>query len=781
MTDASQLEQAGSSHTEDEAAKLTDGSSVQEHKARRVLEKIEALAVRLIGSPPYRMNLGQVATLVTIPVFCWVFFTTWSGMIDIMRRETYDWIGVLGAFVGTTAILVMLASTSLSLGADLGALIARRQFLGERIVIKTLVTSSVFLFVFSMSAFFSFTYYYTNIFRLSSKKIVSEMQPMELAAEVLLTASKQINANYDADTVRIVSAPGMNAYLESLDALLQVANNTGSGFREEIRKNQDRLQRTAAEAAKKTAADLQDAQATNRQLDETRNKIVALNQIAVDLEPIIKSKQDEIVSLTSTARQEDQLAVDAAKGLDGLGAACGPNCKSHQAKATAARSRIATIRQTLTAPVNDRANAITRRDALTAQIITLRQKIESASLARKQLVPKEESAPDLDTTLRELANLRNQIRSDPTWAKIRQAKAHCNLIFVTARQSNMLPAVVREDFECEPSEAVAHDLLTARDELIANRAAFVQKCSLDGAVRESIMAITLRIRNSSEVDTSTASNAFNDTKQIVDECVVSGKAAGLSELDVQGLLKRSDAFLRSHTMERNRFELAREAFLSVTPDATMAISVAVAQDAFMLVMKLLSEIFKRETKTREGPTLPPAMDVTDSDANDSDIRVMKVLLRASRPLHGDMSAFDPNAYGVTTLPENVRENLIGLLNRLVREETAYLDGKGIYVLENQTLMEVESRLETALKQADARATASAERAARNDAAAFSESEYRRTLGAGAVWRPRKRSALERYLSPPLPPSWSETGENSGAPHSDAANTYADHEGTGEIA
>ena len=234
-----------------------------------------------------------------------------------------------------------------------------------------------------------------------------------------------------------------------------------------------------------------------------------------------------------------------------------------------------------------------------------------------------------------------------------------------------------------------HDLLTARDELIVNRAAFIQKCSLDGAVRESIMAITLRIRNESEVDTSTASNAFNDTKQIVDECVVGGKAAGLSELDVQGLLKRSDAFLRSHTMERNRFELAREAFLSLTPDATMAISVAVAQDAFILVMKLLSEIFKRETKTREGPTLPPAMDVTDSDADDPDIRVMKVLLRASRPLHGDMSAFDPNAYGVTILPENVRENLVGLLNRLVREETAYLDGKGIYVIENQTLMEVE--------------------------------------------------------------------------------------------
>lgn len=780
MADANSIEQNESPQIAGETVQQSEGSMLEEPKARQFLKKIQASVERLIGPPPYTITLGQVATVVTIPVFCWVFFTTWSGMIDIMRRETYDWVGVLGACVGTTAILVMLAATSLSLGADLGALIARRQFLGERIVIKTVVTSTVFLFVFSMSAFFSFTYYYTNIFRLSSKKIVSEMQPMELAADVLLAGSKQINANYDADTARIVSAPGMNAYLESLDALIQLAGGAGANLRDEIRKNQDRLQRAAAEEAKRTAAELQEAHATSRQLDETRNKIAALNQIVVDLEPIIKSKQDEIVSLTSTARQEDQLAIDASKGLDGLGAACGPNCKSHQAKAAAARSRIATIRQTLVAPLNDRANAIAQRDALTAQIVTLRQKAESAASARKQIAPKEEGAFDLDTTLRELTDLRNQIRSDPTWAKVRQAKTSCSLIFVTARQSNMLPPAVRADFECEPSDAAVHDLLTARDALIANRAAFNEKCSLDGAVRESITNITRRIRNASEVDTSAAANVFNDAKQIVDECVVAGKAAGLSELDVQGLLKRSDAFLRSHTMERNRFELAREAFLSLTPDATMAIGIAVAQDAFILVMKLLSEIFRRETKMREGPTLPPAMDMTDSEEDDPDIRVMKVLLRASRPLHGDMSAFDPNAYGVTNLPENVRENLIGLLNRLVREETAYLDGKGVYIIENKTLMEVEARLETALKEAALRAAVNAERAARDGAAAFAE-EYRRMRGGGSIWRTRRRSALERYLSPAPALLRPENGDGSSALHSDAGAAAADREGMRESA
>jgi hypothetical protein len=742
MADAHPVEHPESPETEQD---VIDSTPAPEENVRRRFDKLAALAARVSASAP-QVNLGQIASLITIPVFCWVFFTTWSGMIDIMRRETYDWIGVLGSLIGTTAILVMLASTSLSLGADLGALIARRQFLGERIVIKTLVTSSVFLFVFSMSAFFSFTYYYTNIFRLSSKKIVSEMQPLELAAEVLLPASKQINENYEANAARIVSMPGMNAYLESLDALLQMANNNaGSNFREEMRKNQDRLQRAALEAAKKTAAELQDIQATGRQIEETRSKISALTQIVNDLDPIIKSKQDEIVSLTSTERQEDQLAVDASKGLDGLGAACGPNCKSHEGKATAARRRIAVIRQTLTAPLNDRANAIKQRDALNAQLVTLRQKVETASLAPAAVL-KEDTSFDLDATLRQLTDLRNQIRSDPTWSKIRQAKASCNQILVTARQLNLLSANVQSDFDCEPSDASVHDFLTARDELIASRAAFKQRCSLDGDVRESLTAIAHRIRNTPEVDT-TAPTAFNDAKQIVDACLVSGKTAGLSELDVQALLKRSDAFLRSHSMERNRFELAREAFMSATPDATMAISVAVAQDAFIFVMKLLSEIFKRETKTREGPALPPAMDVTDGEEDDPDIRVMKALLRASRPLHGDMSAFDPNAESVRDLPENVRENLVGLLNRLVREETAYLDGKGIYVIENRTLIEVESRLETALKRAAARAMANAEKAARSDAFAFGGSEYRRRRDFDAMSRPRRRSALERYLSP----------------------------------
>lgn len=752
MADANSLQPSADLDETPTPAVNAERAPVAAGRLRRVYERAFALIEGVIGAPPYRLDLGRIAAIVVVPVFCWVFFTTSSGMIDIMRRESDDFIGVVGAIVGTTAILVMLAATSWSLGADLGALIARRQFLGERIVVKTIVTSIVFLFVFSISAFFSFTYYYTNIFKLSSKKLVAELQPMELAADVLLPTSKAIATNYDAETARIDAAPGMRAYLDSLDALLQTANGAAASLHEGLQKSHDEQQRAAAEAARKSAAELQGAQAAARQLAETRSKIAALNQVVVDLEPIIKSKQEEIAALTSVARQEDQLSVDASKGLDGLGAACGSNCESHRGKANAARRRIATIRETLAAPSNERAEAIKQRDALSAQIITLRQKAESAVTRLPPPAPAEDSPPDFAAATRELAVLRDQIRADPSWTKIRRAKASCDTIVAAMRQSNMASPSVAGDFDCEPLGAPAHDLLTARDDILAGRVAFDQKCSLDGAIRDSMNATALRIRNAPEGDKAAASNGFNEAKRIVDDCVVAAKAAGLSEAELQANLKRSDIFLRTHSMDRNRFELAREAFGSLTPDATMAIGVAVAQDAFMFVMKLLSEIFKHEGETRTPQPLGPTLNVADGESDDPDVRVMKALLRLSRPLHGDRSAFDAGVNGVADLPENVKSNLIGLLNRLVREKIAQLDRKGIYILDNRTLAEIETRLTLALKRA------SRGGAARSDVVAAELAMQ--DNAAHGFWR-RRRSALDRYLSPRFSAPSSEAEEENG--------------------
>jgi hypothetical protein len=719
---------------------------------QRALERLRAI----VASPA--LDLGRIAAVIVVPVFCWVFYTTSSGMIDIMRRDSGDLVGIVGAIIGTTAILTMLAATSWSLGADLGALIAHRRFLGERIVVKTTVTAAVFLFVFCISAFFSFTYYYTNIFNLSSKKLAAETQPMELAAEVLLPVSKAIASEYDAQTARMEATPGLHAYLDALDAVVKTASLASARLDEGLQKSREGRRRVAREAARRKAAELEDAQAAARRMQETSARMAALGRTVADLEPIIKAKEDEIAALTSTARQEEQLAVDASKGLDGLGAACGSNCESHRAKAKAAQRRIGALRETLAAPTAQKSEAIRQRDALAAELITLRQKAESASEAPEPepVAAVAEDAPrEVAGAARRLAVLRDQIRADPSWARIREAKAPCEEIVGAMRQAGLADAAVPADFSCEPEGVAAHDLLTARDEVIAGRAAFDRKCALDGAIRSELTALSSRIRTAVAAGKSAAAAGFDDAKRLVDDCVVAAKAAGLPEAEVQASLQRSDHFLRTRSMDRNRFELAREAFVSLTPDASMALGVAIAQDAFMFVMKLLAEIFKgREPRARPAAPVFPALDVADGDNDDSDVRVMKALLRLSRPLPGERSAFDGGSSGVAELPVDARSNLIGLLNRLVRDGVAQLDRKGVYILDNGTLAEVETRLAQALKRASRGGAASA----RMEALA---AELAAQDGARG-WR-RRRSALDRYLMPRFPaPAEEESGEDARA-------------------
>ena len=692
------------------------------------------------------LDLGRIGFVISALVICWVFYTTSSGMVDIMQKEAGDWIGLVGTVVATTAVLVMLTSTSWSLGADLAALVARRRMARERVIIKTLVTAAVFVFVFSISAFFSFTYYYNNIFKLSSKKITAELQPMEIAADIVLPTAKEIGAKYDEASARIVAAPSFKEYLDQLDAVIDAARQAGPSLRDAIRKQQDARQQIAAQAARVAAAELQDAQAARRQLEENRDRITILDRTAANLDAILKAKQNEIASLSETGRQEEQLAVDASKGLDGLGASCGPNCMSHRTKANEALKRAATIRETMAAPTVERASAIKQRDALITQAIPLKQRAESAAAASKRPLPKGETTPDFDALLRELAALRDQIRVDPNWRIVRQAKVLCEPILAAARQANAAPAIVSSEFACEPMAAVPRDMLSARDEIIAGRAAYDQKCALEGALRDEMSAIASRIRGAQAADASAGANGFNEAKKLVDACVVAGKAAGLSEADVRDLLKKSDAFLRGHSSERNKFELAREAFWSFTPDSTMAIGVAVAQDAFVFIMKFLSEIFKRGFEARERRQFAAPMDLTDGEAEATEMRAMKALMRVARPVHGDMSEIDPDAPTIAVLPISVRENLVAMLNRLVRDEIAHVDRKGFYVVDNVTISQIESRLFVGLRPRwSARFRGLGGDTRGQDQLADGPNSYYSDIS-GEVKRRRRPSALERYMT-----------------------------------
>ena len=91
------------------------------------------------------------------------------------------------------------------------------------------------------------------------------------------------------------------------------------------------------------------------------------------------------------------------------------------------------------------------------------------------------------------------------------------------------------------------------------------------------------------------------------------------------------------------------------------------------------------------------------------------------------------------LPENVKDNLLGLLHRLVRQGSAYVDRKGGYVIDDQALIESETRLEALLKRKRARAALMG--LTHDDARLMLEPQD------GAPRPRRGLGALERYLSP----------------------------------
>jgi hypothetical protein len=137
------------------------------------------------GKASFELDLGRIGFVVIIPVMLWVFYTTFSGLVDIMRKGPDDNFGLIGAVIGAAAILTLMALSSWLLGSELAAAVAGRRRAAKGGIAGLFIIILAFLFFFGMSAFFSYTYYHANLFNLSAKKLTGETQPMELAVAVL--------------------------------------------------------------------------------------------------------------------------------------------------------------------------------------------------------------------------------------------------------------------------------------------------------------------------------------------------------------------------------------------------------------------------------------------------------------------------------------------------------------------------------------------------------------------------------------------------------------------
>lgn len=696
---------------------------------------------------PFKLDIGRIGLIIVLPVVLWAYYTTASGMVDIMGKGQGDYVGLIGAMIGSAAVLVLLALTSWSLGTDLAALLTRQRGLKGPPIGKVLLIGLVFVFVFSISAFFSFTYYYNNIFGLSTRTITNEQMPTEMRAEVLGNVEKSITAAYEEQTKKILASPGATAYLAHLDTILKVAGTGGENFRKQVSDAQ------AATAARQ--GEIRQARIDAADLD---GKIAAIGREIADLNAIISPRQDEINDLTTKRKLEEQLAVDSEVGRDKSGRpGCREICMGHKAAAAKLAQDIRTIEGTIAKPLRDRADRTKARDALVAQRAELQAKIDASEPAAPANAA--ENIRNATETLHLLEDGRNKFKEDPSSANLARLKPHCELVLRVQRQLKMVPAEVPSNFECEPLTSDVREMLTARNDTLRGQADYNKMCRPNGELGPLLADLEAKIRIQPQID------GLTEAKKLIDRCIVQARSTGLSEDQIQLLLRRSNEFARDNDAGLNKFAKARKAFWAGTADSSLAITVAVVQDTFILILKLLSDIFGREARAPARAVRGAAVDVADRDHDAPEVRATKAILRCTQPVRNDASELAiGDASLIVGLPSDVQDNVRALANRLVRQGNARLDRRGNYLIDNSALRELEAdiremqrvdapqhaisqppvrrseRSESPARQAAGEATAQGEAAARSPVRRPQGAALREYLAAGANAAPEPQSS-----------------------------------------
>jgi len=219
------------------------------------------------GKASLEVDLGRIGFVVIIPVVLWVFYTTFTGLADIMRKGPDDNFGLVGAVIGSAAILSLMALSSWLLGSELAAAVAGRRRAAKGGIAGLFVIIPAFLFFFGMSAFFSYTYYHANLFNLSARKLTGETQPMELAVAVLPGLRAAVGQADEDQIKKILARQDTLVWMSGVDALIRTTRKDNEAlaqrWRDEQTKRSDAERQAWAEEAKKLKA----AQDAKMQID----------------------------------------------------------------------------------------------------------------------------------------------------------------------------------------------------------------------------------------------------------------------------------------------------------------------------------------------------------------------------------------------------------------------------------------------------------------------------------------------------------------------------------
>jgi hypothetical protein len=99
--------------------------------------------------------------------------------------------------------------------------------------------------------------------------------------------------------------------------------------------------------------------------------------------------------------------------------------------------------------------------------------------------------------------------------------------------------------------------------------------------------------------------------------------------------------------------------------APQAITISIGQNSFQLMIFLVYQFLALARRMRPDP-------IPVQDDHASELQILSILLRESKSFHSSAKMFELSS--AKHLSPNVRANVIGYLNRMVREGIAHFEG-----------------------------------------------------------------------------------------------------------
>lgn len=624
------------------------------------------------GGKEFQFNVGKAAAIGCFLMVLVSGYTTAKGLLDIVGGSQF-YIVVLATVVvqGTLAIAAWF------LGQELARYVLRRRLgpgMDPPSGALTAVTAVLFLATFSVSVFFSFSFWFTELRGLSQRREDARQLPNTFVSEVMPTLLAAVNEGRMAELRGVSDFPATKEWFANLDKIVDFARDKRQAVQKQIEEN--------AGARDVREKQVRDARAKLTQFRADKEKY---QREADDIDKKLAPFDEELAQRQKEWQQYEQERLAECAGIQGRKQGCGPKATEATKQRDAVKRQMDEIESTIESDRKRRAQLGKLLQGAQADIDDLTRFLENLHAPSEAGTP----AGGLDS-LEQMVTLLTQreraFREAGTQDTYREVVQTCSGIVGLLTDAKLAGGPI-ENLSCESVAVLA--LTENRPQREAARVEFAKDCSPAGMTRVATEAIAMIPSGGERVADNILSGAFEHVNGKIQACVNLAIATGA---DVSLAERKRSDFARMHAPNRDRFQEALAGFFEGGAQRTAALALAVTFDMIILALSFFADVFNIRGHARRRGRIERQDHVDASPQPDDPVplagaKALRRYVRFDRKLM--RSVLDLNSPGIAALDPNIRENLLMRVDRFIEGHLADAVDDSRYALSEEALAEIE--------------------------------------------------------------------------------------------